>query len=919
MNENTKIPALGQPALLTDDTRNLAGWPLVEAFLLDIYGADAPLVWVTGFRDIEAGASWHGGQGLPRLTGMVQGDFYFCIGAMRPGADRRSNANVISQPLLIVDDIGTKIPKDRWDRLFAAGCPLPTFEIETSPNNWTFGWALAGGERAARSPVRWEDLTRIRAFLLENQLTDAVMDEARYIRLPVGWNSKEKYRVKGSGVENAPLVRLTAWRPGAKVDVDALGAAIVGSADWRNAPLPTGAGAAMLNSGQLGALLGAGALVRCATLTDPDAVILLADELGMNPRETGRGTVDALCPNMASHTSAVETGFAFLGNGLMHCHHGGCQHLRTPDFRAMMEDQLDAQIAARRAVGLPGPDGAASATEWIARTEARLVARRAGLTVEQDRQGAQAEADRMADEAAAQLGDEQSEGGGKKRAAHMVAADLMTLKGMKPFLDPTGGVWVWVNGRLSNLKTSAGLRVLIGWLAQHRVDVTGSARANLVDTLEGRAAALPTQVVRYRVANGGAADAPEIYLNLMDDAGNVVWIDGTGWRVMPGEGLPVHLAHREGGLPLPLPIKAHDGLTFMDRLARHVPLAQVSQPNDPDDEGTKQRAALLTFIVAQFVRTGMVPHLVLAGEQGGGKTTTAKRLNGLTDPDTGAARSSVPSDEGSLFAQAGQLSNFIVDNSSGVRKDLADALCVLATGGAYVARRLYTNGERSLSSALCSVIFTTVLDSGLTERPDLLDRIVPLATQPLPSTARRSEVELNTAWAADLPRLLSDLFDLLSEGLKHVKAVGEAQDRGSLPPPPRFVDAGRVAEAAAQHSLCWPPGLLTRSLDAARGAAARDQLSDDPVAFRLRNFLGGQPRGVWAGSYSKLEDNLRLLPGPVWPQGLTVKQGLPRVTGPMRDLWGIETSDARRKDARIKEFRLLGKSGGPDAAPGDGP
>jgi len=361
-------------------------WGDVEGFLVSIYGADAPLVWTTGFRDIEAGPSWHGSQGLGRLRagfpGVDEGDFYFCIGTMQSGADRRSNGNVFSQPLLIVDDIGdggpgagSKVPRARWDAMFALGCPRPTFRIETSPGNETWGWVLAGGEAAARDPVRFADMALLRAHLLERGLTDNVMDEARYIRLPVGWNSKGKYRAEGVGVEQSPRVRLVEWEPSRVVDVDALGVALSGvsggpGADWRSAPLCMGPGAVMLTSQQIGQM-GMGALRRCADMTDPEGLIVLAEEIGMQPRQVAPGAVEALCPNIAQHTSRPETGFAFLGNGLMHCHHASCQGLRSPDFRSMMETAYETQTAAARILGTLAPGTPLTAGAFIARAEGR--------------------------------------------------------------------------------------------------------------------------------------------------------------------------------------------------------------------------------------------------------------------------------------------------------------------------------------------------------------------------------------------------------------------------------------------------------------------------------------------------------------------------------------------------------------------
>jgi hypothetical protein len=518
-------------------------------------------------------------------------------------------------------------------------------------------------------------------------------------------------------------------------------------------------------------------------------------------------------------------------------------------------------------------------------------------------------AEAMAEASAAR----QAADGSSKRAkqpVHIQARELLAREGIEPFLDDLGGVWLTLDGWLRGLRSQSGLRSLTGWLAERGLDVLGQSRGSLVETLEGVAAKRPPKTIYFRSANDGPPDAPVVFVNLMDAEGRAVRIDGAGWQVVAVKDLPLPLAHRDGGLPMRVPVRATDGVTFVTRLERHIPLAQVLQADDPHDEGVRQRAVLLTFLIGQFVRTGAVPHLTVLGEQGGGKSTTARRLNALTDPDAAAVLSRLPSDEAGIFAMCGQLSNFILDNSSTIRAEQADVLCVLSTGAMTSARTLYTNYARSLARALCSVIFTSVVDTGLTRRPDLLDRMLPLNTRPLPAEHRKGEAELNAAWEADLPFLLAGLFDLVSVGLNHVNAVRVGQRLKLLPPPPRFVDVAQVAEGAAWQGLGWPAGVLTQALNGLRQDAARDQLNDDPIAYRLRELLRTTPGGTWAASFEEIERALRQITGPTWPPGLSVKAGLPRVTGPMRTHWGIETNEYRRKDARGREFRLLGENKG---------
>lgn len=348
-------------------------WDGIEEVVRELFG-DWPQrsggkVWFAAFASVAQGESWHGRAGVEWMRSAfpdMRADIYVSIGVMAGDATRRSNSGVVAQPLLIVDDVGTKVDPAKWEALFAAGCPRPTLQVETSPGNQTWFWALAGD---AMAPERWTDLALIRAYLVDAKLTDEVMDPARYVRLPSGWNSKPKYRGP-NGDGTPPTVKLTAWRldTDGRVDVDQLGEAIVGSLSgvsvmgpghWRSAPPPKCASAqALLTSTQIGA--GAGALVRTADLSKPDALLRLAEEVGMQPQQVRPGVVEALCPNITAHTTRPETGFAFLGRGLMHCNHASCQGLSTVEFRQMMLDAMDAK---------EGREGAGA--EWLSHEEMR--------------------------------------------------------------------------------------------------------------------------------------------------------------------------------------------------------------------------------------------------------------------------------------------------------------------------------------------------------------------------------------------------------------------------------------------------------------------------------------------------------------------------------------------------------------------
>ncbi|CAD0186289.1 hypothetical protein RUESEDTHA_03196 [Ruegeria sp. THAF57] len=217
--------------------------------------------------------------------------------------------------------------------------PEPTFRIETSPNNETWGWKQEGD---AGSPERWAELALVRAYMIERGLTDALHDATRYLRLPWGHNSKPKYK---DSKNRAPAVGFTDWHPDRAVSLDEIGRVLIGGADWRQAEVPLAA----QTSKDLAAL-GVGARPRDASMDD--AIVRMAEIVGLEPRERTRGVIDAMCPNWQAHGDRAETGFSFIGSdGACFCNHASCDNMRTPDFLAMVRTQYEDHVSALIASG----------------------------------------------------------------------------------------------------------------------------------------------------------------------------------------------------------------------------------------------------------------------------------------------------------------------------------------------------------------------------------------------------------------------------------------------------------------------------------------------------------------------------------------------------------------------------------------
>jgi hypothetical protein len=497
--------------------------------------------------------------------------------------------------------------------------------------------------------------------------------------------------------------------------------------------------------------------------------------------------------------------------------------------------------------------------------------------------------------------------GGKKNRAEAAIEYLINVLHAEFFNSPDGKLWVRVLGHIYQVSEKGSNRAIVSVLVKRGHSVIGNAQSELRDHMVARAMAGSTHEVSYRqtqiMDNGSPVEA---VLNLMDPDGSGVRITSATWSVEPLSAIDrVRMTARSGSLPLPRPVRAGDGVRFFERLRRHTPLATVQKLDDARDVGVQHEATVLMFLMAQLIRTGAVPHLVLSAEQGSGKTTFARRLKSLVDPDKADVVPTLPDNDADLFAIVGTQTVVVVDNASSLKAP--DQFAALSTGAAIAKRALYTDDERAIFNARTSIIFTTVLDN-ITKRPDVRDRMLRIETPRIDPKKRKTEAELDAAWAAERPHLLADLLDIASRALARLPAVKAASDAGLLPPLPRLADAALVAEAAAQVAG-WKPGLLLEAINEMRSSDAARQLEDDPYAVRVRTLLEQAPGRTWTGTAQDLVVALQVLGGPELPRYASMSAALmsmaERIERPLRETWNIETVKQRTKHRRIITLRML--------------
>ena len=277
-------------------------------------------------------------------------------------------------------------------------------------------------------------------------------------------------------------------------------------------------------------------------------------------------------------------------------------------------------------------------------------------------------------------------------------------------------------------------------------------------------------------------------------------------------------------LPLPEPIRG----------------GSLSDLQDFVNVGSRADWVLLaSWLVAALRPKGPYPVLVLHGEQGSSKTTTAKLLRALVDPNEAGVRSE-PGDERDLMITA--VNNWLVafDNLSHLRSWLSDAICRLATGGGFATRELFTDSEEIIFRAQRPVLLNEIEE--IVTRNDLLDRALILYMTSIPEGKRRSESELWADFNRRRPLLLGALLNVVCDALRNLDSV-------KLDRLPRLADFALWA-TAAESSLSLRHGEFMDVYSGNRESANTLALEVSSVASAVIGFMIN--RDAWMGSAVEL-------------------------------------------------------------------
>jgi len=310
-----------------------------EDFLRNVFGADWTRAHVCGFRqdpgtlDAEGLRHlWAGGPAKPGLEHFTDDvNAFFVISVFHPdpsdGKQRRRKANFDAAHCIVIDDVdlrgmgaktSAKVPAEKVKL-------DPSWALETSPGNFQLGYILKNGDpRGGKVSALLDAL--VASGLCPDGSDPGMKGVTRYVRLPVGKNTKAKYGKPGWDHV------LGSWHPkrtytleaiadayGVRAEVDAAEDDLLGGTRGSFTPQDDVIWNAILNSGTA------------------------------QSEDLAAGKLHVTCPFVEDHTGRADSGCTYLGDGRWSCFHGHCDERPFEEFTAKFRENFPE--AWREAVG----------------------------------------------------------------------------------------------------------------------------------------------------------------------------------------------------------------------------------------------------------------------------------------------------------------------------------------------------------------------------------------------------------------------------------------------------------------------------------------------------------------------------------------------------------------------------------------
>jgi hypothetical protein len=315
-----------------------------------------------------------------------------------------------------------------------------------------------------------------------------------------------------------------------------------------------------------------------------------------------------------------------------------------------------------------------------------------------------------------------------------------------------------------------------------------------------------------------------IFVDLCNKSWQAVRVTTDGWSIVDDP--PIRFRRAKAMIPLPTPSDTGS----VDDLRKFLNVTDEGWP------------LVVAWLLATMRPTGPYPVLCLHGEQGSAKSTAARVLRELVDPNTAPLRSS-PREPRDLMIAAHNGWVIALDNLSSLPPWFSDALCRLSTGGGFSTRELYADKEETIFNAMRPIVVTGIEE--VATRGDLLDRALLVTLPTIPDDRRQSESEFWRDFNKCKDRLFGAILMVVSEALANLPNV-------SLDRVPRMADFA-MWSTAGETALGLEEGEFLRAYAGNRESANELVLESSPVTrYVVEMAKGLAENDCWEGRATDL-------------------------------------------------------------------
>lgn len=309
-----------------------------------------------------------------------------------------------------------------------------------------------------------------------------------------------------------------------------------------------------------------------------------------------------------------------------------------------------------------------------------------------------------------------------------------------------------------------------------------------------------------RIGNDGAG---RIYIDTNDEQKHVIVIDSNGYdtTIKPN----CIFLRNQSMSPLPLPSKGGE----LNKLRELLSI--------PDDATWD---IIIAWLFSAYMPKGPYPILVVQGEHGSGKSTLCRILVDLINPNNVPLKTPIKKiDDLMIAAKHDRVLCF--DNMSGCSSEMSDALCRIASSGAYSKRQLFSNGNEFSFNVTRPIILNGI--DRIAQRQDLADRSFVIYLPGINSGSRKTEKQIWEEFVELKPSILGAMYEVLANILKNI-------DKTNVITSIRMIDAVNWV-TSGEEMLGWPSNRLVNLLNNNKEEIADEAIEDSCIAQAIIQIM----------------------------------------------------------------------------------